>query len=156
MSMYMDRDNYDQPRMSLNFIDFIVEPLLTSLQELLPQVNSCLSSLYYNRHKWTQIDEENKKKLGITINEPTNNSTDSKAVVEQELEGDSTIHSFSSEESSTGDRMDSPPRVRQAWGDTTNSNSSSSSSGSDTFVVTPAKVTSANGTITRVIQKKKK
>src|SRR4051794_19809154 len=58
--MYMDRNNYDQARMSMNFIDFIVEPLLTTLKELLPNVEPCLSNLYHNRHKWTQIDEENK------------------------------------------------------------------------------------------------
>jgi hypothetical protein len=57
VSMYMDRENSNQARMSLNFFDFIVEPLFQGLKELLPKVEICLSNAFYNKQMWTMIEE---------------------------------------------------------------------------------------------------
>jgi hypothetical protein len=59
--MYMDRENYNQAKMSLNFFNFIVEPLFTSIKELLPKIEICLGNLFYNKKMWTMIEEENQK-----------------------------------------------------------------------------------------------
>ena len=61
ISMYMDRENYNQAKMSLNFFNFIVEPLFASIKELLPKVEICLGNLFYNKKMWTMIEEENQK-----------------------------------------------------------------------------------------------
>jgi hypothetical protein len=58
VSMFMDRENYDQARMSLNFIDFIVEPLIAGLKQLLPQMDVPMNCLYYNRQQWSEIEED--------------------------------------------------------------------------------------------------
>ncbi len=57
VSMFMDRNNYNQAKMSLNFYDIIVAPLFQSLKELLPKVEMCLSNLFFNKQMWKMLEE---------------------------------------------------------------------------------------------------
>lgn len=54
MSPYMDRNNTDQPKMSLNFIDYMVLPMLTALKKLSPHINECVEQLHKNRAIWAE------------------------------------------------------------------------------------------------------
>ena len=55
VSPNMDRDNTNQAKMSLNFIDFIVAPLLVAMTTLLPPMQEACDSLAANRAQWEGI-----------------------------------------------------------------------------------------------------
>jgi len=58
ISMFMDRNKSDQAQMSLNFIDFIVEPLIAGLKQLLPETQLLINRLHFNKQHWSEIEEE--------------------------------------------------------------------------------------------------
>jgi hypothetical protein len=55
ISPFMDRNNENQPQMSINFIDFIVGPLLASLVNAFPPLVSCAHNLIKNRKQWDSL-----------------------------------------------------------------------------------------------------
>ena len=55
VSPNMDRDNTNQAKMSLNFIDFIVAPLFVAMTTLLPPMQEACDSLAANRANWESI-----------------------------------------------------------------------------------------------------
>jgi hypothetical protein len=52
ISPYMNRQNADQQKMSVNFIDFICNPLFTSVATAFPPISTCVENLRKNREKW--------------------------------------------------------------------------------------------------------
>lgn len=50
----MDRNNTDQPKMSLGFIDYMVAPIFTSLKKVIPEIQECLDQLAKNRATWVE------------------------------------------------------------------------------------------------------
>ncbi len=49
ISPYMDRNNTDQPKMSLGFIDYMVLPMFTALRKVIPELNEAVEQLHKNR-----------------------------------------------------------------------------------------------------------
>eukprot|EP01112_Ceratiomyxa_fruticulosa_P016098 TRINITY_DN482_c0_g1_i1.p1 TRINITY_DN482_c0_g1~~TRINITY_DN482_c0_g1_i1.p1 ORF type:complete len:634 (+),score=133.81 TRINITY_DN482_c0_g1_i1:993-2894(+) len=52
ISPFMDRTSVDQVKMTLNFIDFMVAPVLKSLAKVIPSVSTCVDCMVINRAKW--------------------------------------------------------------------------------------------------------
>jgi hypothetical protein len=50
ISPYMDRNNTDQPKMSLGFIDYMVLPMFTALKKILPEINEAVETIHKNRY----------------------------------------------------------------------------------------------------------
>eukprot|EP00002_Diphylleia_rotans_P008662 TRINITY_DN1867_c0_g2_i2.p1 TRINITY_DN1867_c0_g2~~TRINITY_DN1867_c0_g2_i2.p1 ORF type:complete len:1027 (+),score=219.56 TRINITY_DN1867_c0_g2_i2:68-3148(+) len=57
ISPYMDREDSNQARTTLNFIDFVAAPLFTSISILLRGLEETCSNLADNRQKWQDILE---------------------------------------------------------------------------------------------------
>eukprot|EP01116_Phalansterium_solitarium_P005392 TRINITY_DN1697_c0_g1_i2.p1 TRINITY_DN1697_c0_g1~~TRINITY_DN1697_c0_g1_i2.p1 ORF type:complete len:1161 (-),score=425.01 TRINITY_DN1697_c0_g1_i2:361-3843(-) len=57
VSPFMDRDNSDQAKMSLGFIDFMVSPLLASLKKVIPEIEPMWLNLRSNRDMWDDIQK---------------------------------------------------------------------------------------------------
>jgi hypothetical protein len=53
----MDRDQPALPRMQVNFIEYIVAPLISSLFKLLPGAQPLVDQLMDNKMKWKTILE---------------------------------------------------------------------------------------------------
>ncbi len=53
----MDRNNTDQPKMTLGFIDYMVQPMFTSLKKIIPEVNPFVETLFKNRAIWVERSE---------------------------------------------------------------------------------------------------
>jgi len=62
VSANMDRDETDQDKMSLNFIDFIVAPLFVATAAILPGVTEACDSMTANRRQWEQRLEASQAK----------------------------------------------------------------------------------------------
>jgi hypothetical protein len=58
VSMFMDRNEYNQAQMSLGFIDFVALPLVTRLTKMLPKMEVMMNCLHDNRQQWSEIEEE--------------------------------------------------------------------------------------------------
>eukprot|EP00002_Diphylleia_rotans_P011874 TRINITY_DN2337_c0_g2_i2.p1 TRINITY_DN2337_c0_g2~~TRINITY_DN2337_c0_g2_i2.p1 ORF type:complete len:784 (-),score=175.34 TRINITY_DN2337_c0_g2_i2:2051-4402(-) len=58
VSPYMDREDSNQARTTLNFIDFVAAPLFTSVNILLRGLEVTCSELAQNRQKWQDILEQ--------------------------------------------------------------------------------------------------
>jgi hypothetical protein len=63
VSAFMDRGNSSLPQMQLNFIDFLVAPLFSSITDLLPEVKVPLGILAKNRTQWAEILEAEKASI---------------------------------------------------------------------------------------------
>ncbi len=59
----MDRGNSSLPQMQLNFIDFLVAPLFSSITDLLPEVKVPLGILAKNRTQWAELLEAEKASI---------------------------------------------------------------------------------------------
>ncbi|PRP89163.1 hypothetical protein PROFUN_01883 [Planoprotostelium fungivorum] len=57
ISPYMDRNNMDQPKMTLGFIDYMVNPMFTSLKKVIPEVDVVVEQLHRNRATWVERSE---------------------------------------------------------------------------------------------------
>ncbi|KAF9578047.1 High affinity cAMP-specific and IBMX-insensitive 3',5'-cyclic phosphodiesterase 9A [Lunasporangiospora selenospora] len=58
VSPNMDRDQHNQPQISLGFSDFVVHPYFASLAELLPGSAPLLETLASNREQWVVLQKE--------------------------------------------------------------------------------------------------
>jgi hypothetical protein len=54
ISPYMDRNNTDQPKMTLGFIDYMVQPMFLSLRKVISEASECVETLYKNRAIWVE------------------------------------------------------------------------------------------------------
>lgn len=61
VSPYMDRDDSDQVKLTLNFIDFIVLPLYKKLAKAFPQIDICVENIQKNRNYWAEPKVYSKK-----------------------------------------------------------------------------------------------
>jgi len=61
-SPFMDVEHAALPKMSVNFIDFLVTPLYSSLAKLLPSVSECCDRLLETRAKWASLLAEEEAK----------------------------------------------------------------------------------------------
>eukprot|EP00002_Diphylleia_rotans_P029387 TRINITY_DN5987_c0_g1_i10.p1 TRINITY_DN5987_c0_g1~~TRINITY_DN5987_c0_g1_i10.p1 ORF type:complete len:782 (-),score=148.76 TRINITY_DN5987_c0_g1_i10:488-2833(-) len=76
VSPYMDREDSNQARTTLNFIDFVATPLFSSLSIMIRGLEDVSSNLVKNREQWQDV-------LEMQLSEPTqSNSTQSKSGVE--------------------------------------------------------------------------
>jgi hypothetical protein len=74
VSPFMDRENSNLPKMSINFIDFFVTPLYSNLAKLLPAIKICNDRLLETRTKWAAVlAEETKKKEAEEAQKETSN-----------------------------------------------------------------------------------
>ncbi|KAJ1500178.1 hypothetical protein HMI54_011055 [Coelomomyces lativittatus] len=51
----MDRNNTDQAKMSIGFIDYMCYPLFTSLLKLLPEMKEFIDNMNNNRRMWSEF-----------------------------------------------------------------------------------------------------
>ncbi|KAG0254524.1 hypothetical protein BG011_005686 [Mortierella polycephala] len=58
VSPNMDRDQHNQPQISLGFGDFVVQPYFESFVEFLPEASPFLVNLANNRAKWVELQKE--------------------------------------------------------------------------------------------------
>lgn len=65
ISPYMDRNDTDQVKMSLNFVDFIGIPLFSTLVAAFPELHVCLETLKDNRKWWDARRELQKEKQKV-------------------------------------------------------------------------------------------
>jgi len=56
VSPFMDREKPTLPRMQINFIDFLVYPLFSSVKSILPTIDGFLKRLEENRKKWLKLE----------------------------------------------------------------------------------------------------
>eukprot|EP00002_Diphylleia_rotans_P014658 TRINITY_DN2855_c0_g1_i3.p1 TRINITY_DN2855_c0_g1~~TRINITY_DN2855_c0_g1_i3.p1 ORF type:complete len:798 (-),score=144.69 TRINITY_DN2855_c0_g1_i3:152-2545(-) len=61
VSPYMDREDSNQARTTLNFIDFVATPLFTALAIMVEGLNATCQNLVENRTRWQEILEQNLK-----------------------------------------------------------------------------------------------
>jgi cAMP-specific phosphodiesterase 4 len=52
ISPYMDRNDTDQAKMSINFLDFVVLPLYKALAAQFQEMKPCMENLTLNRDYW--------------------------------------------------------------------------------------------------------
>lgn len=52
VSPYMDRNDTDQVKMSINFITFIGLPLFNALAKAFPEIQCCIEKLHENKKWW--------------------------------------------------------------------------------------------------------
>jgi hypothetical protein len=57
VSPYMDRDQHNQPQISLGFCDFVVKPYFETFVEFLPEAAPFLSNLMNNRTQWVELQK---------------------------------------------------------------------------------------------------
>ncbi|KAF9428017.1 High affinity cAMP-specific and IBMX-insensitive 3',5'-cyclic phosphodiesterase 9A [Podila epigama] len=55
VSPNMDRDQHNQPQISIGFCDFVVQPYFESFCEFLPEASPFLANLMSNRAQWQQL-----------------------------------------------------------------------------------------------------
>ncbi|KAF9980286.1 High affinity cAMP-specific and IBMX-insensitive 3',5'-cyclic phosphodiesterase 9A [Mortierella antarctica] len=55
VSPYMDRDQHNQPQISLGFCDFVVKPYFETFVEFLPEATPFLANLMNNRTQWVAL-----------------------------------------------------------------------------------------------------
>lgn len=61
VSPNMDRDQHNQPQISLGFSDFVVQPYFEAFVELLPDASPLLTTLADNRVHWEELRESNQQ-----------------------------------------------------------------------------------------------
>ncbi|KAF9926871.1 hypothetical protein FBU30_003631 [Linnemannia zychae] len=61
VSPNMDRDQHNQPQISLGFGDFVVQPYFEAFVELLPKASPFLSTLAENRVHWVDLQKSNQQ-----------------------------------------------------------------------------------------------
>ncbi|KAG0281526.1 hypothetical protein BGZ96_001102 [Linnemannia gamsii] len=61
VSPNMDRDQHNQPQISLGFSDFVVQPYFEAFVELLPDASLLLATLADNRVHWEELRESNQQ-----------------------------------------------------------------------------------------------
>eukprot|EP01137_Pigoraptor_chileana_P006466 Opistho-2@3215 len=67
-SPFMDRENPQQAKMSVSFIDFIVAPLFRSVSKVVPAIEECLPALAATREYWhTILLEKEKQKTEVLL-----------------------------------------------------------------------------------------
>lgn len=87
ISPYFDRFNTDQVKLSINFIDFIVQPLFASVVKLFPELECCSKWLKDSRGYWLQFAEADpmqqtkdklikRKRAGSFVVRDSNHATD--------------------------------------------------------------------------------
>jgi hypothetical protein len=59
VSAFMDREKPDLAKMQLNFIDYLVLPLFSTISGLLPPLDCYCQRLADNKEKWIQIKDNN-------------------------------------------------------------------------------------------------
>ncbi|KAF9954390.1 Calcium/calmodulin-dependent 3',5'-cyclic nucleotide phosphodiesterase 1B, partial [Mortierella alpina] len=57
ISPYMDRDQHNQPQISLGFCDFVVKPYFETFVEFLPEAAPFLANLMNNRTQWVELQK---------------------------------------------------------------------------------------------------
>jgi len=57
VSPNMDRDQHNQPQISLGFSDFVVQPYFEAFVELLPDASLLLTTLADNRLQWLELQK---------------------------------------------------------------------------------------------------
>lgn len=63
VSPNMDRNQSQQPQISLGFGDFVVQPYFESFVEFLPEATTFLVSLASNREKWVELQKAQKEAI---------------------------------------------------------------------------------------------
>jgi hypothetical protein len=58
----MDREDSDQCKLTLNFIEIIVAPLYKKLVKIFPPLQICLDNLEKNRLRWNEESQLRKEK----------------------------------------------------------------------------------------------
>ncbi|KAG0210920.1 High affinity cAMP-specific and IBMX-insensitive 3',5'-cyclic phosphodiesterase 9A [Mortierella sp. GBA30] len=61
VSPNMDRDQHNQPQISLGFGDFVVQPYFEAFVELLPDASPVLTSLANNRDQWLALQQSSQQ-----------------------------------------------------------------------------------------------
>lgn len=56
VSPFMDRDKPALPRMQINFIEYLVQPLFSSLRTLMPDLSKLCDTLQDNKQKWLSLE----------------------------------------------------------------------------------------------------
>ncbi|KAK3840130.1 MAG: hypothetical protein JOS17DRAFT_677874 [Linnemannia elongata] len=61
VSPNMDRDQHNQPQISLGFSDFVVQPYFEAFVELLPDASPLMTTLADNRVHWVELQKSNQQ-----------------------------------------------------------------------------------------------
>lgn len=61
VSPNMDRDQHNQPQISLGFSDFVVQPYFEAFVELLPDASPLITTLADNRVHWVELQKSNQQ-----------------------------------------------------------------------------------------------
>eukprot|EP00002_Diphylleia_rotans_P020520 TRINITY_DN397_c0_g1_i2.p1 TRINITY_DN397_c0_g1~~TRINITY_DN397_c0_g1_i2.p1 ORF type:complete len:959 (-),score=216.41 TRINITY_DN397_c0_g1_i2:124-3000(-) len=67
VSPYMDRNDTDPAKMTLNFLDFIAVPLVESVHSLLPEFRTAYENTRSNRSLWADIHKQTTPTLPVTF-----------------------------------------------------------------------------------------